>query len=118
MNLGLKNYTKQLTHEIGVCSTHLNLNNEDNNLHISLPLISSIGPSPITLSLIYNYQDQQKDSFFGKGFTTAILHKSGNVLDSIDLLIMDVRAANDCGSVTLTMSLVMPSIPCAFVAIC
>ena len=68
MNLGLKNYTKQLIHEIGVCSTHLNLNSEDNNLHISLPLISSIGPSPITLSLIYNYQDQEEDSFFGKGF--------------------------------------------------
>ena len=75
MNLGLKNYTKQLTHEIGVCSTHLNLNNEDNNLHISLPLISSIGPSPITLSLIYNYQDQEEDSFFGKGFKLNLYSK-------------------------------------------
>ena len=75
MNLGLKNYTKQLTHEIGVCSTHLNLNSKDNNLHISLPLISSIGPSPITLSLIYNYQDQQEDSFFGKGFKLNLYSK-------------------------------------------
>ena len=71
MNKGLKNYTKQLTQEVGGASCSVNLNKEDANLHITLPLIKTIGHDPIDLSLIFNLQDYLNTSlplsFFGKG---------------------------------------------------
>ena len=71
MNRGLKHYTKQLTQEVGGASCSVNLNKEDANLHISIPLIKTVGLDPIDLSLIFNLQDYLDTSlpvsFFGRG---------------------------------------------------
>lgn len=68
MNTGLKNYTKQLTQTVGnVADVSVNINEEDANLIMSLPLLKTIGLSPIDLSLIFNYQNKNEDGLFGKG---------------------------------------------------
>lgn len=62
MNTGLKNYTKQLTQTVGnVADVSVNINEEDANLIMSLPLLKTIGLSPIDLSLIFNYQNKNED---------------------------------------------------------
>ena len=69
MNRGLKSYTKQLTETVGNAgSVNINLNNDDANLIMTLPLLSSIGNNaPINLSLIYNHQNKDETGIFGKG---------------------------------------------------
>ncbi len=69
-NKGLKSYTKQINQTIGdVAKVSVNVNKEDANLHILIPLITTLGPNPIDISLIFNYQDINKDKAFGKGCT-------------------------------------------------
>ena len=69
MNRGLKNYTKQLTQTVGNAGTvSVNINKNDANMHIVLPVLKTIGLAPIDLKLIYNYQDRNVDGLFGKGF--------------------------------------------------
>ena len=69
MNKGLKSYTKQISQTIGNAGTiSININKNDANMHMILPLASSIGFAPIELSLIYNHQDRNEDGLFGKGF--------------------------------------------------
>ena len=66
-NKGLKSYTKQINQTIGdVAKVSVNVNKEDANLHILIPLITTLGPNPIDISLIFNYQDINKDKAFGK----------------------------------------------------
>ena len=70
MNRGLKHYTKQITQEVGSASCSVNINKEDANLHITLPLIQTLGLDPIDLSLIFNLQDylsSTSNEFFGRG---------------------------------------------------
>lgn len=70
MNKGLKNYTKQLTQEVGnACNVSFNINEEDSNLHITFPILKTIGLSPIDLSIIFNAQDavNGKKSIFARG---------------------------------------------------
>ena len=67
-NKGLKEYTKQISQTIGdVAKVSVNVNKEDANLHILIPLFETLGPNPINLSLIYNYQDRDRIGHFGKG---------------------------------------------------
>lgn len=67
-NKGLKNYTKQLTHMIGNAGkANINLNYNDANIIFVLPLIKTIGTSPIELSLIYNHQNRDENLLFGSG---------------------------------------------------
>ena len=69
MNQGLKNYTKQLPHDVsGVGELYINLNSVNRNTNLVLPLISTRGQNPIELSLVYNHLDRNDDSGFGKGF--------------------------------------------------
>lgn len=69
-NKGLKKYTKQITQTIGnVAKVSVNVNKTDANMHIIIPLIQTLGPNPLDLSLIFNYQDINKDRAFGKGCT-------------------------------------------------
>ena len=69
MNVGLKKFTKQLKHKIGnVGEAYINTNKNNANMHIILPLLSTVGLSPIKLSLIYNLQDKEQENLFGKGF--------------------------------------------------
>ena len=67
-NKGLKSNTKQFTQTVGNVGISVNLCKEDANLHITLPLLKSTGPSPIQTSLIYNYQNRNESAFFGQGF--------------------------------------------------
>ena len=67
-NTGLKSYTKQLATQVGNANISVNLNKEQANLHIALPLVSTVGLSPFSASLIYNYQNKSADGIFGNGF--------------------------------------------------
>ncbi len=69
-NKGLKSYTKQINQTIGnVAKASVNVNKTDANMHIIMPLMTTLGPNPLDLSLIFNYQDINKDRAFGKGCT-------------------------------------------------
>lgn len=69
MNKGLKKYTKQISLTVGnAAETSINVNKKDANLHISLPLITTIGLCPIETSLTFNVQDKGESDLFGKGF--------------------------------------------------
>ncbi len=69
MNKGLKSYTKQLTQEISTAKAYVNLNENDANMHIVLPLVKTLGNFPIDLNLIYTHQNRNvTDKHFGKGF--------------------------------------------------
>ncbi|MDE6661230.1 MAG: hypothetical protein K2J93_05365, partial [Anaeroplasmataceae bacterium] len=69
INQGLKDYTRQISQSIGeVASVYVNLNQEAANMDIVIPGFATQGPNPIEISLIYNFQDRDKDEgFFGKG---------------------------------------------------
>ncbi len=67
-NKGIKNYTKQISQNIGdVAEVCVNINKNDANMHIIIPLFKTIGINSIDLSLILNYQDINKKCSFGKG---------------------------------------------------
>ncbi len=68
MNHGLKNYTKQLTKNVGRATINVNLFKEDANMHVEIPLFQIGGVSPFNTSLIFNYQEQATTNFFGNGF--------------------------------------------------
>ena len=54
-NKGLKGYTKQLTQRIGdVARVSVNVNKEDANMHIVIPLVKTLGPNSMETSLIWN----------------------------------------------------------------
>ena len=68
-NNGLKSYCKFLTHSLGsLVKTNVNINKNDANFHIIIPLIENVGIGPIKTSLIYNHQNNAEKEFFGKGF--------------------------------------------------
>lgn len=50
MNRGLKSYTKQLTQEIGSAKACVNINENDANMHIVLPLVKTIAKTSILYS--------------------------------------------------------------------
>ena len=69
MNKGLKSYTKQLTQGIGTAKACVNINENDANMHIVLPLVKTLGNFPIALNLVYTHQNRNVvDTHFGKGF--------------------------------------------------
>lgn len=68
MNKGLKNYTKQIALTVGnAAEISININKEDANLHIVLPLITTVGLCPIETGLVFNLQDKNDSELFGKG---------------------------------------------------
>ncbi len=72
-NKGLKSHTKQISQTIGeVAKVSVNVNKEDANMHILIPLFQTLGPNPMDLSLIWNYQDREKLGHFGKGCNLSI----------------------------------------------
>lgn len=66
-NRGLKSYTKQFIKKIGAITTCTNLNKDDANMHIQIPIIKTRGANPFSTSLIYNYQDRNVGGIFGNG---------------------------------------------------
>ena len=67
-NKGLKGYTKQISQTIGeVAKGEVNVNKEDANLHIIIPIIETEGPNRMDLSLIYSYYDKENKKHFWKG---------------------------------------------------
>lgn len=68
MNKGLKNYTKQIFKSLdGTGEVYVNINKNDANAHIVIPLLTSVGQSPISTSLIFDYQNRNEVGMFGKG---------------------------------------------------
>ena len=69
MNKGLKKEQRYLQHTIGSAGiTYINLNKNNANMHITVPLIGD-------LSLIYNLQEKNIDTDFGKGFRLSYYNK-------------------------------------------
>ena len=89
-NKGLKNYTKQLTQQLGnACGVSVNINEADANLIMTLPLFKTLGRAPIDLSLIYNHQNKDVANPFGKGMRLNLFEKisssgSNYVFDNCD----------------------------------
>lgn len=68
MNKGLKNYTKQIKKSLDDSGDiYVNVCKQDANVHAIIPLLSSVGPTPIETSLIFNYQNRNDTGIFGKG---------------------------------------------------
>lgn len=68
MNKGLKSYTKQIKRTVdGAGEVYVNINKNDANAHVVIPLLSSVGQSPINTSLIFNYQERNEMDMFGDG---------------------------------------------------
>lgn len=81
-NKGLKAYTKQITQSLSdLAEMSINLNKNDSNLHINIPLISSVGLNQIKTSLIFNYQDMGISGLFGHGFKLNYFAKLNELLD-------------------------------------
>ena len=66
MNKGLKENTTQLTLNVGSLTSYINLSNIDSNLIFNIPLLSTLGLNSFELSLIFNYQNKNVISIFGK----------------------------------------------------
>ena len=68
MNKGFKNHSKRITQTVGnVAEVSVNVNRADRNIHITMPLVSTVGKCPIDTSLIFDLQSSSIDSKFGKG---------------------------------------------------
>ena len=97
-NKGLKSYTKQVTGSVGSIGYNVNVNNNDSNLILTIPLLTSGGVNPIGLSLIYNHQNRNDVSKFGSGivtnYDTKLIELSGivnvhNADGSVDNFVLD-----------------------------
>lgn len=81
-NKGLKAYTKQITQSLSdLAEMSINLNKNDSNLHINIPLISSVGLNQIKTSLVFNYQDIGISGLFGHGFKLNYFAKLSELSD-------------------------------------
>lgn len=90
MNQGLKGYTKQFTHNVsGVGRLAFNMCGAAKNMHMIIPLISTVGHSPINLSLIYNEQDKDVSGQFGKGFRLNTFQKLSSIDEGYEILNAD-----------------------------
>ena len=69
-NKGLKPYTKQLSGSVGSISYNVNVNKNDNNLIIQIPLLQSLGINPIGIGLIYNHLEGNDIPILGEGMKT------------------------------------------------
>ena len=68
MNKGLKNYTKQISKSLdGTGEVYVNINKNDANAHVVIPLLTSVGQVSISTSLIFDYQNRNVVGMFGKG---------------------------------------------------
>lgn len=84
MNRGLKNYTKQIQENVNNVIINVNLNEEDNNVILQIPLLETIGVNPFSSSLIFNKLSLSEDEYFGLGTK---LNYYGKVIDGTDLII-------------------------------
>ncbi len=90
MNQGLKSYTKQFTHNVsGVGTLSFNMCGAARNMHMIIPLISTVGHCPINLSLIYNEQEKEVNSRFGKGFRLSTYKTISSTDDGYEVLNAD-----------------------------
>ena len=80
-NKGLKSYTKQIGGSVGIINYYVNVNKEDSNLILDIPVLESGGINPINLSLIYNHQNRAITSKYGAGINTSYDYKL-NEIDS------------------------------------
>lgn len=89
-NKGLKSYCKFLTHSLdSLAKTSVNINKNDANFHIIIPLIETVGNGLIKTSLIYNHQNKDEKEFFGKGFKLNYFTKIQNTEDKISVFNAD-----------------------------
>lgn len=66
-NRGLKSYTKQLCAELGNVKSYVNINKNNANLIIDIPIISSTKVHPISVNIMFNYQNKNNSSIYGNG---------------------------------------------------
>lgn len=76
MNRGLKSYAKSISLVVGnAASINININKNDANLHIELPLISSVGQCKIETSLVFSLLNKSEKGLFGNGFKLNFYNK-------------------------------------------
>ena len=91
-NVGLKSYTKQLTESLDNGSTfYINLNQNDANTIIEIPLFTAFFEKPFDLSILYNYKDLTDQGYFGVGSRL-------NILKSIFISANTITITNSDGS--------------------
>src|SRR5690554_2946478 len=68
MNKGLKENCKIIKQSIGnSCDAYLNVNKNDANMYVKIPIYSSRGKAPIKLDLTFTLSDKDKEFGYGKG---------------------------------------------------
>ena len=92
MNRGLKNYTKQIQENVNNVIINVNLNEEDNNVILQIPLLETIGVNPFSSSLIFNKLSLSEDGYFGLGTK---LNYYGKVIDGTDLTYQNADGSID-----------------------
>lgn len=92
MNRGLKNYTKQIQENVNNVIINVNLNEEDNNVILQIPLLETIGVNPFSSSLIFNKLSINEDGYFGLGTK---LNYYGKVIDGTDLTYQNADGSID-----------------------
>lgn len=86
MNKGFKNYTKRITQAVGdVAEVSVNVNKADSNVHITIPLLSTIGKCPISSSIIFDYLRRDRFYLFGKGGRINYFSYIYNAVDGIQI---------------------------------
>ena len=72
MNTGLKEYTKQITGNVGDnVKYYINVNSNDANLILNIPIFETVGINSIKYNLIYNHQMKNGLYDFGNGIRTS-----------------------------------------------
>ena len=67
-NKGLKSYNKFIDGKIwNLIQYAINVNNNDANMHLTIPLIETIGVNPVSVGLYYNHQYKNYTYGYGKG---------------------------------------------------
>lgn len=92
MNRGLKNYTKQIQENVNNVIINVNLNEEDNNVILQIPLLETIVVNPFSSSLIFNKLSLSEDGYYG---LETKLNYYGKVIDGTDLTYQNADGSID-----------------------
>ena len=98
MNLGLKENTGIISKSLGRITTYTNIYSNSANFIYNIPLISTLPPFPIDVSLFYNLQDHNTSTQFGYGLKLNYykkIERNGNTISvknadgSVDYFYLD-----------------------------
>ena len=112
MNKGFKNYTKRITQAVGdVAEVSVNVNKADSNVHITIPLLSTIGKCPMATSLVFDLHSKGANYGFGRGMRLNYYSRIEEVYDGYKVTNSDgtvdkYLTEKDCFNIETGMQLV------------